>query len=155
MLNGYPVVVEVEVRWGDIDLLGHVNNIMYLQYFETARIEYFMRAGLGAPGCSSREFGFIVVSQYCRYKAPVTFPDTVDVGARVSALSKDAIVIRQAVHSRRLDKIAAIGDVSLVAYDFEKRRRIPIPDEVRASFVAIEGEELPEPPSLKQQRSMS
>jgi len=39
VIDGYPVVTEVVVRWGDMDLLGHVNNIMYLQYFETARIE--------------------------------------------------------------------------------------------------------------------
>lgn len=153
MLDDYPVVVDIDVRWGDIDLLGHVNNIIYLQYFETARIEYLMGAGLEAPGTAWRDFGFLVASAYCRYKAPVTFPDTVDVGARVRALGEDRMVIRHAIRSRRLNKIAATGDVLLVAYDFEAGKRIPIPEEVRASVVAIEGKELPEPPSLKELRS--
>ncbi len=48
MLSAYPVVVDVVVRWGDMDALGHVNNIVFLQYFETARIAYLERAGIAS-----------------------------------------------------------------------------------------------------------
>jgi acyl-CoA thioester hydrolase len=155
MLDDFPVMAEVPVRWGDIDLLGHVNNIMYLQYFETARIEYLMRAGLQAPGAAWSDFGFIVASVYCRYKAPVTFPDTLLVGARVWGLGTDRMVIHHSVYSQKLRKTAATGDVLLVAYDFKAGRRTSIPADIKAAIVTIEGRELPEPPPLRQLRCTS
>ena len=122
------------MRWGDIDLLGHVNNINYLQYFETARVEYLMRAGMEAPGEAWREFGFILASVDCRYKAPVTFPDTLSVGARVSALGEDRLVFQHAAYSHKLDRLAAIGEAFVVAYDYSAGRRTAIPADLRASL---------------------
>ena len=153
MLHEYPVVAEVVVRWGDIDLLGHVNNINYLQYFETARVEYLMRLGMEAPGEGWREFGFILASVDCRYKAPVTFPDTLDVGARVAALGDDRLVFQHAAYSRKLGKLAAMGEAFLVGYDYVESRRTAVPQDLRASIIALEGRELPAPPSLKERRS--
>jgi len=152
MLEGYPVVTDVVVRWGDLDLLGHVNNIMYLQYFETARIEYLMKAGLEAPGSAWREFGFVLASVDCRFRTPVTFPDTLSVGARISALDKDRMVVQHAAHSHKLGKLAANGDALLVAYDFAAGRRVSIPRSLRERVSGLEGKELPPPPPLKQSR---
>jgi acyl-CoA thioester hydrolase len=150
VLDDYPVVAEVVVRWGDIDLLGHVNNIKYLQYFESARVEYLMRAGMEAPGEAWREFGFILSSVNCRYKAPVTFPDTLSVGARISSLGDDRLVFQHAAYSHKLDRLAAVGEASVVAYDYSAGRRTAIPADLRASFVALEGKEPPTQHSLKE-----
>jgi acyl-CoA thioester hydrolase len=153
MLHDYPVVAEVVVRWGDIDLLGHVNNINYLQYFESARVEYLMRIGMEAPGKAWSEFGFILSGVECRYKAPVTFPDTLSVGARVSAVADERLVFEHAAYSHKLDKLAAVGEAFLVAYDYAAGQRTVIPPDLRASILALEGKELPSPPSLKERRS--
>ena len=152
MLEGYPVVTDVVVRWGDLDLLGHVNNIKYLQYFETARIEYLMKAGLEAPGSAWREFGFVLASVDCRFRAPVTFPDTLSVGARVSALGKDRMVVQHAVRSHKLNKLAANGNAVLVAYDFAAGRPVSISPSLKERISGLEGKELPPPPSIKQLR---
>jgi acyl-CoA thioester hydrolase len=152
VLDDYPVVAEVVVRWGDIDLLGHVNNIKYLQYFESARVEYLMRIGMEAPGTAWREFGFILSGVECRYKAPVTFPDTLSVGARVSVLGDERLVFQHAAYSHKLGKLAALGEAFLVAYDYAESRRTAIPSDLRSSIVALEGKELPSPASLKERR---
>ena len=153
MIDGYPVVTEVVVRWGDMDLLGHVNNIMYLQYFETARIEYMVRAGLGPPGPAWREHGFIVASLDCRFRAPVTYPDTLSVGARVAALGDDRIIIEHAAYSQKLGKIAAEGDALLISYEYAAGRRSPLPQTFREAVLALEGRALPAPPPYKKIRS--
>jgi acyl-CoA thioester hydrolase len=153
VLDDYPVVAEVVVRWGDIDLLGHVNNIKYLQYFECARVEYLMQAGLGAPGKAWREFGFILAKVDCRYKAPVTFPDSLSVGARVSALGEDRLVFQHAAYSSKLGRLAASGEAFLVGYNYAESRRTAIPADLRATIIKLEGGQLPTPPSFKEMRN--
>jgi acyl-CoA thioester hydrolase len=152
-LKNYPVELDVVVRWGDMDLLGHVNNIVSLQYFETARIEYLLRAGMDAPGPAWREFGLILATISCRFKAPVTFPDTLSVGARVTAMGDDRMLIEHAAFSRKLGKIAAEGDALLVSYDYVTGRRHSFPSDFRDAVVAIEGRELPRPPHYRRPRS--
>jgi acyl-CoA thioester hydrolase len=146
VLKDYPVVTEVPVRWADMDSLGHVNNIMYLQYFETGRIAYMERAGLGPPGPAWRDHGFIVASVDCLYRAPHTYPDTVSVGARVSSMGDDRIVIEHAAYSQQSGKIAAEGTALLVSYDYASCKRIPIPPVFREAVLALEGKDLPSPP---------
>lgn len=153
MLEGYPVVIEVPVRWGDMDLLGHVNNIMYLRYFEAARIEYMARAGLGPPGPAWRDHGFIVASLDCHYRAPVTFPDTVSAGARVSALGNDRMVIEHAIFSPKLGRVAAEGEALLISYEYSSGRRIPIPRPFRDAILALESRDLPAPPPYRRART--
>lgn len=146
MLKGYPVIVDVVVRWGDMDSLGHVNNIVYLQYFETARIEYLMRLGMDSPGPTWREFGLIIAANSCRFMAPVTFPDTLSVGARISAIGKDRLIMEHIAYSQGMDKVAAEGDAVVVSYDYSMGRRTPFPEDIREAVTALEGRELPELP---------
>lgn len=139
MLDGYPVTVDVVVRWGDMDNLGHVNNIRYLQYFETARIEYLVRLGMEPPGPGWREFGLILASVSCRFRAPVTYPDTLTVGARIAAIGDDRVRMEHIAVSQRLGKAAAEGDADVVSYDYVARRRTAFPAYLRDAVVALEG----------------
>jgi acyl-CoA thioester hydrolase len=129
VLKDYPVVIEVAVRWGDMDLLGHVNNIFYLQYFETARIDCLTRVGMDPPGPAWREYGLILAADSCRFKTPVTHPDTLSVGARVAALGDDRMVLEHAAFSHKLGKMAATGDAILA---IEGRELPPLPRDTRS-----------------------
>jgi acyl-CoA thioester hydrolase len=149
MLEEYPVVVDIVVRWGDMDSLGHVNNIIYLQYFETARIEYLVRAGMEPPGPSWQEAGLIMASNSCRYLAPVTYPDTLSVGARVTAIGEDRVKMHHAAFSQKLGRLAAEGEAMIVSYDYVEGRRSMLPANAREAIIALERRELPylPPPS--------
>jgi acyl-CoA thioester hydrolase len=138
LLKDYPVVVEVVVRWGDMDLLGHVNNIVYLQY-----IEYLMRMGMEPPGPAWREYGLILAATSCRFKAPVSFPDTLSIGARVAALEGERLLMEHAAYSHQLDKAVTTGDAVLVSYDYVAGRRTSLHPGLRDAVLALEGRELP------------
>jgi len=146
VLDSCPVVVDVVVRWGDMDSLGHVNNIVYLQYFETARIEYLMRLGMEPPGPAWREYGLILASVSCRFKAPVTFPDVLSVGARIVGIGDDRVRMEHVAMSHKLAKVAAEGDAVVVSYDYVAGRRAAFPAHLRDAIVALEGRE---PPALQ------
>src|SRR4051794_8318236 len=79
-LTGFPVVIRLPVQWGDQDAFGHVNNTVFLRWFESARIAYFGRMGLLEMMARDR-VGPILASIACDYRRPVTHPDTVHVGA--------------------------------------------------------------------------
>ena len=145
-LERYPVVVNVPVAWGEMDALGHVNNIVFYRYFETARIAYFNRLGR-TSFTADREKGLILARSGCRYKAPVTHPDTLAVGARVTALDDDRMRMEYAVFSPKLGKIAAVGEAEVVSYDYRRGCRTPFDPSYRAMIVALEGRE---PPPLRQ-----
>ncbi len=145
-MNHYPVVVEVEVRWADMDALGHVNNTIYFEYFEIVRISYLERLGVIPPRLDLWDYGFIIGTNSCRYRAPVNYPDTLSLGARVSALGEDRFLMEYDAHSRALDRVVADGETLVVSYDYVTSRRVPLRAEYRSAILALEGRELPPVP---------
>jgi acyl-CoA thioester hydrolase len=134
-LEPFPVIVEIAVAWGEMDAFQHVNNVVYFRYFETARIAYFERAGWATPAGA---IGPILGSTSCAFKFPLTYPDTVAVGARVTRIEADRVTMHCRAVSRRHGRIAAENESVVVAYDYAERRRAALPDEVRARIEALE-----------------
>jgi acyl-CoA thioester hydrolase len=147
MLTSYPVITEIVVRWGDMDSLGHVNNHIYLQYFETARIAYHEAVGIPAPTPHNQTDGVILAANSCRYRIPVTYPDILLVGSRVSAIGTDSFLMEYAAISQKLGKLVTEGDALVVLYDYVEGHRIPMLPELRAAIIALEGHEPPPLPA--------
>ena len=138
-LAGYPVVVEVPVAWGEMDAFGHVNNIVYFRYFETARIAYFEK--LDVTEFLGRDpVGPILAETTCRFRAALSYPDTVSIGAQVASIGEDRFVMRYAVFSHRLGRISAVGEGTLVCYDYRVNRKAAVPENLRRRIADLEGE---------------
>lgn len=139
LLAGYPSIVELKVQWGDMDAAQHVNNIIYLRWFETARINYFNQ--LGAMSFRGGEgIGPILAETFCKYKLPVTYPDTISVAARILPETMDefSYQMQHIVVSHRHQRIAAEGHARLVCYDYQALKKVPIPPELRAKILELE-----------------
>jgi acyl-CoA thioester hydrolase len=137
-LAGYPVVIEIPVAWGEMDAFQHVNNIVYLRYFESARVAYFTRVGL-FPRLPERPIGAILASVQCAFKFPLTYPDTVWAGSRVTEIGEDRFTMRHVVVSQRHGRLAAEGEGVVVSYDYAAGRKAPLPEEMRRKIAEIEG----------------
>jgi len=136
-LADYPVVIEIPVAWGEMDAYGHVNNIVYFRYFETARMAYFEK--LASPDFVSRNpLGPILASTSCRFRAPLAFPDRLSVGARVARVDEDRFVMFYAVYSHSLQRIAAEGEGTIVCFDYRENRKAPLPAELRLRISELE-----------------
>lgn len=138
LLKAYPVVIETPVAWGEMDSLLHVNNIVYFRYFESARMAYFERVGFWAH-MDETGVGPILASTNCKFKLPLTYPDTVSVGARVSDIEGDRFLMRYAVYSHRHRKLAAEGDGLVVSYDYRALGKAPLPEVIRQRIRDLEG----------------
>ena len=137
VLKAFPVVVEITVAWGEMDALKHVNNVVYFRYFENARIAYFEKLKYWEL-MHKTGIGPILASTKCRFLAPLTFPDRVWVGSRISDLGEDRFVMEYCLVSERLQKIAAEGEAVLVSYDYRENMKVPLPEELRKCIVEVE-----------------
>ena len=138
MDSEFPVIVETPVAWGEMDSFGHVNNIIYFRYFENARLAYFERVGF-LEEVKRSGVGPILATTKCRFRAPLTYPDRVRVGAKAIDLQDDRFTMLYCVESEALGAVAADGEGLIVAYDYNVKRKAPLPDSVRAAIDELEG----------------
>jgi len=137
LLAGYPVILDITVAWGEMDAFQHVNNIVYLRYAESARIAYLEQAGL-SESMEGTGIGPILASINCRYLFPVTYPDTVRVGTRVTEIGADRFTVHFRIVSTRHGRVAAQGDSVIVSYDYRTGSKVPLPEAMRAAILALE-----------------
>jgi acyl-CoA thioester hydrolase len=138
LLAQFPVVVSIPVQWGDQDAFGHVNNTIYLRWFESARIAYFERMGIMELH-ETENVGPILASAACEYRRQVRYPDTVLVGARVTRIGRSSFGMDHAAASEAQSLIVAEANTTLVVYDYHKEKSHPISEALRRAIAAIEG----------------
>ena len=133
----YPVIVELPVEWGDMDAFGHVNNVTFYRYFENSRITYLEKIGLWEH-MKMYSVGPILASSRCQYKAPLTYPDTVSVGSRVTVIEEDRFLMEHIIYSHKLERLSAEGDGTIVIFDYKKGKKAPIPEDIRKNIDQLE-----------------
>ncbi len=138
LLHGFPLTLRWPVAWGDMDAFSHVNNVVYFRWFESARIAYFEAIGWIAA-MAEGGVGPILARTSCAYRAPLTYPDTVILGARAEELGEDRFTMRYRVVSERLGALAAEGEGRVISYDYTHARKAPLPPAIRAALLAFEG----------------
>jgi acyl-CoA thioester hydrolase len=138
LLEGYPVVIEAPVAWGEMDAFQHLNNIVYFRYFESARIAYFYRLDL-IDTMTRTGIGPILASTSCRFKIPLQYPDKVLIGAKVTNIEEDRFLMGYGVFSTNHQKMAAEGDGLIVTFNYRENKKVPVPDELRQRILNLEG----------------
>jgi acyl-CoA thioester hydrolase len=133
-LTGFPVVVATELRWGDMDAFGHVNNTLFLRYFEMARVAHFEAIDFQHP----RGVGPILGFASCRYIRPLVYPDRIRIGVRVTEVAEDRFRQEYVLVSEGQDRVAAVGEGIVVAYDYDGGARAPLPEAVKARIRSLE-----------------
>jgi acyl-CoA thioester hydrolase len=135
--DGYPYLTVIDTRWMDNDAYGHVNNVVYYSFFDTAVNRWLIERGVldietsGAIG--------LVVETGCRYFRPLTFPDRVTVGLRVAHIGNSSVQYEIALFRNDDREAAAAGRFVHVYTDRATRRPTAIPDAVRHALAALRG----------------
>jgi len=137
LLVGFPVVVLQPVVWGDMDSYRHVNNVVYFRYFENARLEYFRRLDWFEYE-KETGIGPILAATQARYRKPLSYPDTISVGARVSAVGADRCMMDYLLVSHRLQAVAAEGHGTIVTFHYPDGRKVPMPEDLRRRIEQLE-----------------
>jgi acyl-CoA thioester hydrolase len=136
-LERCPVVIETPIAWGQMDAFQHLNNTTYFRFFESGRIAYFERLNF-LKYMEETGVGPILASTSCRFKIPLTYPDTVSIGTRVSEFQDDRFTMEYFVVSHNHQRVAAEGSGLIVCFNYKENKKTLIPDELRGRIAALE-----------------
>jgi acyl-CoA thioester hydrolase len=136
-LRNFAVVIEIPVAWGEMDAMQHVNNAVYFRYIESARMAYFERIGL-LEHMRATGVGPILAWTSCRFRRPLTYPDTVSVGTRATKIDVDRFTLETVIVSHSLAEVAAESEGIVVTFNYRDQKKTPIPAEIRQRIEGLE-----------------
>ena len=125
----------VEVRWGDMDALGHVNNARYFTYCETARMSLFEALELSRFRTEPR-LGVGLVHASLDFKQQVRFPANIEVGQRVARIGGSSFTLEYGLYREGTALLVASGSAVVVWMDFEAGEALALPETLRSTIEA-------------------
>jgi acyl-CoA thioester hydrolase len=134
-MTNFPVELNVAVAWGDMDAFGHVNNVQYMRYFETARVKYFDNMMTGDDAKSSIQP--VLASVTANFKAPVIYPDNLTVKIGVTKLGNSSLNMCCEMYNQK-GMLVLEAFCTIVTFDFVQQKPVPIPEKVRSYIESLE-----------------
>lgn len=149
-----PPTITIPIHWGDMDALGHVNNVMFFRYLESARVNFILSLANTADPDADRKpptdsnsattlrqvcgVGFILQHVQCRFRRPLFYPDTITVTSRVTTIESDRFTLEHDIISQKTSEVAAIGAGTIVTYDYEIGEKKTMPSPLRAALSTLQ-----------------
>lgn len=133
----YRVFYPITTRWSDNDIYGHVNNVTYYSYFDSAANRYLIEEG-GLDISDGRIVGYVVNSG-CHYHAPVTYPEPIEAGLRVDRLGNSSVQYGIAIFREGEQRAAAHGHFVHVFVERAENKSVPIPENLRRALEKLTG----------------
>ena len=133
--NLFRFSTTLEIRWRDLDALGHVNNAVYFTYLEQARVHYLRELGLVPSDPSA--IGMILAQTSCQFKSPLELGEQVTIYVRVSELRNSSFIVEYRLEGGD-GRLAATARSAQVCYDYQNQCSIPISDQWREIIIAYE-----------------
>lgn len=137
-MTKFPITLEIPVAWGDMDAFGHVNNVKYMRYFESARVKYF--EGLLIGEGAKNPIQPILASITANFKTPVVYPDTITVKMGVSKIGNTSLQMQCEMYNKE-GKLVLEGYCTIVMFDFRTSQPSAVPEAVRKFIESLEGTE--------------
>ena len=137
LLSEFSFIIQMNVEWGDMDALQHVNNVEYFKYFQKARIAYFEKNSSEDLFVESR-ISTILASTECKFIYPLKYPDAISIGARVDSIADQYFTMRYVVISHKNQKLVAIGGAKVVMFDYDRNMKASVPQEVKKRILNFE-----------------
>ena len=128
-LSSYPATYTITTRWEDEDVYGHVNNVVYYSFFDTAVNGYLIES-TGVDIRRLDAYG-IVAETSCQFLRELRFPGDVDAGLKVTKLGTSSVVYEIGLFQGNDEEPAAVGRFVHVYVSGDDRAVTPIPDVIR------------------------
>jgi len=132
--------ITIEVRWGDMDAQGHVNNAVYFTYLESARVGLIRKTGYKGKQAGDAE-GPALVSTSCDFKRQVVYPATLDVGARVERVGRRSFEMTYGIFVHDTDQLVASARSVNAWANYAAEHAVELPDWFRAALAEYQKSE--------------
>ena len=128
--NNFKHIYKEKVRWGDCDMLGHVNNVLYLRYSESARIDYVQQITKVYMTPETKK-GWILADIQCSFRKQVRYPNNLEITSGFVKIGNSSAVFDNAIYIENEAEPAFTSRAVVVWFDFELQSSNRIPDEIR------------------------
>ena len=144
--DGFSVIVKTKVRWRDLDAYGHINNAVFLTYFEEGRIEYFSKFqefidGMKNPKAKNA-IASVLVKASVSYRAPGHINDHLIIAIRIKSIKKSFFESEYEIYNEKTKVLLTKGTTLNIIVDTEKMKPMKMPDSLKQKIIAIEGEQV-------------
>jgi len=139
-MNIFPAKLNLRIDWSELDLFGHVNNVMFFKYIQASRVNYWETVGIYEQYRHSN-IGPILASTNCNFLKPLFYPGNIIIEARIEFIKNTSFGIHHQIKNH-LNEIAAEAHDVIVVYDFNKNEKVIFPPELRMKVQEFEGREL-------------
>ena len=127
--------ITLRIDWSELDVFGHVNNVMFTKYAQAARLNYVEAIGLMELYRTSR-IGFMVAETNCQFKKELLFPGNIHIQTTTEFVKNTSLALIHTMTNDERDVVAVAKDV-LVVFDFNKKEKCLIPDGIKLKMQAI------------------
>ncbi len=125
--------IELRIDWSELDVFGHVNNVMIMKYVQAARLEYVNVIGL-MDLYKIENIGFMVAETNCQFKKELLFPGNVSIQTKAIYAKNTSFSLEHTISNDDKEIIAIAKDV-LVVFDFTKKEKCLIPEEIKVKLI--------------------
>lgn len=133
--NAYPHFTSMPTRWADNDAYGHMNNVVYYAFFDSAVNRHLIDSGVLDVATSS--IVGLVIETRCTFFTPMQFPDTVHVGLKVAHLGNSSVRYEIGLFRNDDDQASAVGHFVHVYVERASNLPVPVPAAVRAVLLPL------------------
>ncbi len=130
-------ITTVPVRWGDADIFGHINNVQYIRYLESARVTYCEDV-LDLPLTADMKVGWLLADIQCAFLQQVHYPENLTVMTRISNVGNKSATVLAEIYREGEDKPVITSHGVMVWFDFERQQTAPIPDVIKSKVASYE-----------------
>lgn len=124
------IVTEIKLDWSEMDLFGHINNVAYFKYIQSARVNFLEQVGINTANPDNK-LSFAVAQSTCDFKKPLYFPDVIKVISSATWIKNTSMQIEHQILNGA-DEVCANGKDVIVLFDYGSMQKAVISNEVRA-----------------------
>lgn len=132
--------IPVQLRFNDVDVLGHVNNTVYFSFYDTGKAQYFQEAR--KRPIDWNHVDNVIANVNCNYLSPIFYQDKIEVYTRCEAIHEKSFRLLQMLVETRTGEIKSVCETVMVAYDAQRKVSFEVPDYWRESLCEYEGRDL-------------
>lgn len=136
-LENFHHKADIQLRFNDVDILGHVNNTVYFSLYDLGKALYFK--AVREDGFDFRQVDTIIANINCTYRSPILFGEQIEVLTKTESIGEKSFKLLQALREKNTGEIKSLCETVMVGYDAVQRQSREIPEEWRKAFENFEG----------------
>ncbi|MGP8217679.1 MAG: acyl-CoA thioesterase [Bacteroidia bacterium] len=134
--ENFPVKLKLRLDWSELDMFGHINNVMFFKFMQASRVNYWEITRFDRDFLT-KKLGPLLVSSSCHFKKPLFYPGNIIIEARVEFIKNSSFGIAHRILNDK-NEVCAEGHDVVVLFDFNKSETVTIPQHIRQTIEEIE-----------------